>query len=286
MNLGLWLDMDTWFPSMFRALKYGRCLEIKEVKMNQSDNIAELSKALAALQAEITDPLKDGENPHFKSAFASLPSVMMTIRDACSKHGLFFTQSLIRFDDGTDGLAARIVHESGQWIEYGPMRVPSKDKDDPQKAKSGVTYMRRTQALAIFGLGEADDDGNEAAKAPKKSAPKQSAKKSAPRSQPKDQPQSGALTFEGPVETVYPVKTAGKKTYCNMVVVDPDTGEPFDVTVFGKDKAERAADIEPGTWVKIEYADKKPWKTEHSEGIRLEYPVFINPDLSEIDVPH
>jgi hypothetical protein len=140
--------------------------------MKTSESISAISKALAAAQGEITDPSKDSVNPHFKSNYAGLEVVMATIRETLSKHDLFFTQEIKALENG-NGLAARIIHgASGEWIEYGALAVPSKDNNDPQKVKSGVTYMRRTQALAIMGLGEADDDGNDAAKAPKKSADK------------------------------------------------------------------------------------------------------------------
>ena len=44
--------------------------------MNHSESIAKLSEAMCAAQQEIDHAHKDSTNPHYKSKFASLPSVI------------------------------------------------------------------------------------------------------------------------------------------------------------------------------------------------------------------
>jgi len=58
----------------------------------QSDQISELTTALAAAQGLIEGALKDSSNPFFKSSYADLASVWDAIRKPLSDNGLSVMQ--------------------------------------------------------------------------------------------------------------------------------------------------------------------------------------------------
>ncbi len=130
--------------------------------MNQSQDIAELAKALSAFQAIVTAIGKDSENPFFHSKYASLENIIETIRQPLTDSGLSFSQ----FPSGENNLTTILMHTSGQWLQATAKMTP-KDTS-PQSQGSAITYMRRYALSAILGLAtEEDDDGNQASTTPK-----------------------------------------------------------------------------------------------------------------------
>jgi hypothetical protein len=127
--------------------------------MRQSESIAKLAAALVKAQAEVENATKDSRNPHFKSGYASLASVIDTTKPVLSKYGLAVVQ-MPGFADGLATLDCRLVHESGEWIE-GTAGAPLQ-KNDPQGVGSALTYLRRYSLAALTGITQEDDDGNAA----------------------------------------------------------------------------------------------------------------------------
>jgi hypothetical protein len=139
--------------------------------MKQSEQIDKLYPAFIAFQAEVPSVLKDGNNPHFKSKYATLPAITESVRPYLAKHGLGFTQSLA-YREGVQLIFTRVMHTSGQWMEdEGYILNPT--KNDPQGMASAVTYARRNTLGATCGIvTEEDDDGNKASEpAPVKKLP-------------------------------------------------------------------------------------------------------------------
>lgn len=134
--------------------------------MNASEKINELAKALVAAQKELRNPSFDSNNPHFKSRFVSLAGLRNETLPVLLKHGLSITQS-IGGDGSSVSCTTRLMHESGQWQDYGPFVVPIA-KQDAQTACAASTYTRRYSWQAAIGVvGDEDDDGNAASgKAP------------------------------------------------------------------------------------------------------------------------
>jgi len=124
--------------------------------------------ALLAIQSEITEPPKDGVNPHFRSTYVTLPGLMAHLRPLCNKHGVLMLQSIDGNDLRTDLTCA------GQPDKALSSKYPIKPaKDDPQGFGSAVKYARRYALCTMFGIsGEDDDDGNAASHAPAKAAAK------------------------------------------------------------------------------------------------------------------
>lgn len=130
--------------------------------MKKSETIVELSKAFAKMQMELEQPLKNANNPFFKSKYVPLENVVDSITRASSKHGLSFTQFPSSDENGNVTVGTIVMHESGEWIEYDPICLKPV-KNDPQAVGSAITYAKRYALSAIFGItSDNDDDGNEA----------------------------------------------------------------------------------------------------------------------------
>lgn len=148
--------------------------------MKKSETITELSKAFAKTQKEMKQPLKDANNPFFKSKYVPLENVVEAITESASKNGLSFTQYPSSDEMGNVTVGTLVMHESGEWIEYDPIKMKPV-KNDPQSIGSAITYAKRYALSAIFGItSDQDDDGNEATQAKKQPA-KQQAQASDPR---------------------------------------------------------------------------------------------------------
>lgn len=140
--------------------------------MKKSETIIELSKAFAKMQKELEQPLKNANNPFFKSKYVPLENVVDSITKASSKHGLSFTQFPSSDENGNVTVGTMVMHESGEWIEYDPICMKPV-KNDPQAIGSAITYAKRYALSAIFGItSDKDDDGNDATHLPKTSSKK------------------------------------------------------------------------------------------------------------------
>lgn len=126
-----------------------------------------LAEALAAAQLEITDPQKDAVNPHFRSRYADLATVLKTVRPVLARHGIAMTQTT-QILDGALVLVTRLHWRDEELAGYYPINPT---KADPQGYGSALTYARRYALQAIVGVAaDDDDDGNAASAAPSKPA--------------------------------------------------------------------------------------------------------------------
>ena len=124
--------------------------------MRTSDDINELSAALAKAQGALANPPKDRRNPHFNSDYADLTAGLKVIRPAIAAHGLSVVQ-MTRVNGDMMLLDTRLLHSSGQWIEceYPVCKVGI----PPQQVGSALTYARRYALFSLVGIaGENDDD--------------------------------------------------------------------------------------------------------------------------------
>ena len=130
--------------------------------MRKSDSIAELSKALAKFQSEVKQPLKDKNNPFFRSKYVPLENVVEAITQEAPNHGLSFVQWALNDEQGRVGVATMFMHESGEWIEFDSVHMKA-DKETAQGAGALITYLKRYSLSAVFGItSDQDDDGNSA----------------------------------------------------------------------------------------------------------------------------
>ena len=131
--------------------------------MIHSETIEKLAAAIVKAQGELEHVAKDANNPHFKSKYADLPSVVDTIRPVYAKHGLAVLQGFVPDDSGVT-IETRIIHSSGQWISDEGLHLPI-DKQNAQGVGSAITYGRRYTLLAMSGVAPDDDDDGNAASA-------------------------------------------------------------------------------------------------------------------------
>lgn len=124
-----------------------------------SNEIGKLAEALCKAQLEMGAAKKDSVNPHFKSKYADLASVIDAIKEPFAKHGLSYSQSIRKTEMGIE-LVTILMHTTGQSLySYIPLII---GKQDMQGLGSSLTYARRYALSAIAGLPQEDDDGNSA----------------------------------------------------------------------------------------------------------------------------
>jgi len=124
---------------------------------NANQAVAGYVKACLALSGKAK---KDSVNPHFKSGFVSLESVLATILPSCHENDIVPLQEIIKSENGIS-VRTTIYHASGDRLVLEPIPVPV-DKNNAQGVVSASTYGRRVSLMAIFGLAPSDDDGNAA----------------------------------------------------------------------------------------------------------------------------
>ena len=138
--------------------------------MQFSEQKANLIKALVeARKVMSSGAKKNAKNPHLKSSYANLESFLDAIRPALEANGLIIIQNAID-SESLDilKLETTIMHESGEYMSsVMPMPVAKKDA---QGYGSAMTYARRYSIASMFGIAQADDDGNAARKSPKDAA--------------------------------------------------------------------------------------------------------------------
>lgn len=141
--------------------------------MRTSDNICDLSAALAKAQGEFLPIEKNRtgkvqtEKASFSYDYADLSDVMQAIRPALSKHGLAISHDATVELEPTLAVlvVARLEHSSGQWKESSPLRIPCEGRmGQAQLIGSADTYGRRYTTCSITGVvAQSDDDGTGAA---------------------------------------------------------------------------------------------------------------------------
>jgi len=122
----------------------------------------ELYSAFVKAQAQISKAAKDSTNPHFKSKYADLESVIDAVKPALIANGLAFIQKYQHCEDGVR-VETVIIHESGQELSCGILHIPA-NKKDAQGFGSAASYAKRYSLQSALGVAASDDDGNLAVK--------------------------------------------------------------------------------------------------------------------------
>lgn len=185
--------------------------------MKQSDNIANLAKAMIVAQKAIQSSVaKNATNETIGSAYADLGAVIEAVKSHLNAAGVAVIQSpTLSQHSASVSLTTRLIHETGEWMEdtcSTPMAYL-----DPQGFGSAVSYLRRYALTAMMGLYQADDDGSAASSA------KSSASKSASASE-KTQP-GQQKTAEAKAESSAVVE-AKKASVAAQASSDPDDVPP------------------------------------------------------------
>lgn len=141
--------------------------------MRFSDNLSNIAAALAKVQAEIRNPIKNQINKGVQGSplYANLEDTLQDyVRPICSKHGISIYQSIASADAGRVGVCTVLFHESGEFIEsdyvYCDIVVPVSNQGkkvltEGQATGVCITYLRRYSLNAALGInGDKDTDGS------------------------------------------------------------------------------------------------------------------------------
>lgn len=124
--------------------------------MDMSNANAALMGALASAQGEVENAQKKSANPHFKTRYADLAEVLVTVRPVLAKHGICIMQST-QFDGSMVSVQTILAHRDGGWVSSIASCVPG--KTDAQGIGAATTYLRRYSLAAMTGVAQTDDDG-------------------------------------------------------------------------------------------------------------------------------
>lgn len=142
-----------------------------ETKVISSPQIDKIAAALAKAQGMVKEVIKSeegevkgtskasGKDYSYKYNYAGLDAVMDAIREAFSSNGLAIFQ---RFPAGKAAMHVMLLHESGQWLDYGLYSLGTVNTH--QEKGGAITYGRRYMVQCIAGVapkGE-DDDADKA----------------------------------------------------------------------------------------------------------------------------
>lgn len=123
-----------------------------------------LYAAIHKAQAKIETVRKNGENPHFKSKYATLDEVWETVRKAVNDAGLVVFCTIDPTADGKKELTTHVAEvKSGEEISCSFPIVAQ--AATPQAVGSAMTYARRYTLTALLEIvtGDGADDDGEAA---------------------------------------------------------------------------------------------------------------------------
>ena len=148
-------------------------------KENKKQEWQTLKGALTKFQELNVKALKDSINPHFKSKYSDLTSVINAVNHG-AEFGLSFSQSveykniLLEKSQEKDNTTTKIqeiyrdifvtttvshIIDKKILTCTVPVLINANDKDNPQKMGSAITYAKRYGLQSLYGLAS-DDDGN------------------------------------------------------------------------------------------------------------------------------
>jgi len=127
--------------------------------MQHSESIKNIAPAVTAASNAITGAKKDGKNPHYKSTYATLSSIINAANKPLSDNNLSIMQELSEITDNQMiKVTTRLNHTSGEYYEL-VTPAPLKNKDI-HVLMSTFTYCRRNAISAMLNIPVEDDDGN------------------------------------------------------------------------------------------------------------------------------
>ena len=134
--------------------------------------------ALAKFRNKLVQPSKTEKNHYFDQDYVGLEGVMNAIDQAIEGLGLSYIQKVKNLESGAVAVQTVIFYQNGEYLESGWLALKP-DKQTPQGYGSAITYSKRYQLSAMFGVSsDPDDDGNAASNTTnKKSATKQQTRK-------------------------------------------------------------------------------------------------------------
>lgn len=123
-----------------------------------------IAEALARAQAEFIDPPRASFNPHFRSRYADLCTVLQSVRPILARHGIAIVQATEPTDAGLY-VRTRLLWRDQEISGLYPVIAA---QNNAQGTGAGLTYARRYALAALVGVASDEDlDGQEATEKPR-----------------------------------------------------------------------------------------------------------------------
>jgi hypothetical protein len=128
--------------------------------MIKSENINELSAALAKAQAQMESAKKDTKAYSYN--YSDLASVIAAAKPSLNENGLSFSQLIEESEAGLVKVTTLLLHSSGQFLgSTGTLEIPEmKSVNRAQAAGAAQSYLKRYQLQALVGLPSEDNDAS------------------------------------------------------------------------------------------------------------------------------
>lgn len=188
----------------------------------QAGDMGPLYAAVATAQERLRPATEDGQNPHFRSTYATLDSCWAAARAALAGSGVCVLQLPLTLPDGAWGIETRLGHASGcelwrTWV----LPSTSGGRGNPlQTAGASLTLARRYALCAVLGVTAGDDTDGEPVDTKPATKPKPKAKAKR-RQAPKADPSAGnAATRPQMVRwtaTHHPSWEGDRPNFCRLV---------------------------------------------------------------------
>lgn len=131
-------------------------MDTTEPNQSNMSNTKHAMARLMAAQMDIQAITKDKTNPHFKSRYADINTMLAEVKPALHKHGLFIIQPI---EEGQ--VITQIVDaETGNILCESALTLSG--QGNPQQRGSEITYYRRYTLQSLLSLEAEDDDANAA----------------------------------------------------------------------------------------------------------------------------
>ena len=154
--------------------------------MRTSEHLDQLATALAAAQAEMTNPEKTktakvaSAKGQYTYKYADIGDGLNLLRPLLAKNGLSFIQPTV-YEGDQIILKTRLMHASGQWIECD---YPVCTIAGHQQMGAALTYARRYALFSLVGIAaEEDTDANGAEDVPPRTRQQQAQQRSLEKAQ-------------------------------------------------------------------------------------------------------
>lgn len=145
----------------------GKLMDLQE-RYENNQAIKAFNRAMNACETEMPVVVKDRQNTHTRSTYATLDAVLMAIKPVYSRHGFS-----VSFTEGTGPSAEHILvtgtlrHVDGHSEQFSTV-VPldaagakgTANKSAIQSKGSSLTYARRYLTLMMFSIAVADEDND------------------------------------------------------------------------------------------------------------------------------
>ena len=122
-----------------------------------------LHQRLIQFHEQVTTIRKTSTNPHFRSKFADINSVLKVVMPVLTNVGIVVTQIPKITENGGSYLVTTLFNaDDKEDCMSSDIPLMVKDKTNPQQLGSALTYARRYSLVSMLLLEAEDDDGNNA----------------------------------------------------------------------------------------------------------------------------